>query len=267
VAYVDFILNLAGLLLWLNWRSIRFDPLVKRTPATLMGTLRPASPKKIRRWHLLVFLAGLIFLRAVVYRWITPFWVGKLDLGVIVSPFRSDQFSGMLLFSVLSFILVLGIFYVILLLLSLLEGPDPIHRLVKIPLGRLDGWPRWVKITLPFAGAALCWWLASWGIAKMPPTQRFQAALVVGLESYLVWKYPLGVVLGLHLLNSYIYFGKHPFWNYVNAVAQTILRPLRKIPLRAGRVDFAPVAGITLFFFAAEGAGRGLVWLYARLPF
>lgn len=37
---VDLILNLAGLLLWLNWRSLRFDPLVKRTPATLMGTLR-----------------------------------------------------------------------------------------------------------------------------------------------------------------------------------------------------------------------------------
>ena len=30
MGYVDFILNLAGLLLWLNWRSDRFDPLVKR---------------------------------------------------------------------------------------------------------------------------------------------------------------------------------------------------------------------------------------------
>ena len=44
---VDFILNLAGLLLWLNWRSNRFDPLVRRSPATLMGTLRPAAPKKL----------------------------------------------------------------------------------------------------------------------------------------------------------------------------------------------------------------------------
>ena len=50
---IDFILNLAGLLLWLNWRSNRFDPLVKRMPATLMGTLRPAAPKRLRRWHLL----------------------------------------------------------------------------------------------------------------------------------------------------------------------------------------------------------------------
>ena len=62
---IDFILNLAGLLLWLNWRSIRFDPLAKRRPATLMGTLRPASPQKNQRWHLLVFIAGLLLLRAL----------------------------------------------------------------------------------------------------------------------------------------------------------------------------------------------------------
>ena len=62
---VDFILNLAGLLLWLNWRSIRFDPLAKRTPATLTGTLRPADPHKTRRWHLLAIIAGLLVLRAM----------------------------------------------------------------------------------------------------------------------------------------------------------------------------------------------------------
>ncbi len=79
MSFVDFILNVAGLLLWLNWRSLRFDPLAKRTPATLMGTLRPASPEKLRRWHLLLFIAGLLFVRALIYRWIGPMfgWVGK----------------------------------------------------------------------------------------------------------------------------------------------------------------------------------------------
>jgi hypothetical protein len=43
VAYVDFILNLAALLLWINWRALPFDPLNKRRPATLIGTLRPAG--------------------------------------------------------------------------------------------------------------------------------------------------------------------------------------------------------------------------------
>jgi hypothetical protein len=64
---IDFILNLAGLLLWLNWRSIRFDPLGKRTPATLVGTLRRAEPSRLRRWHLLAVLGGLLLLRALFY--------------------------------------------------------------------------------------------------------------------------------------------------------------------------------------------------------
>ena len=69
------------------------------------------------------------------------------------------------------------------------------------------------------------------------------------------------------LLNSYIYFGKHPFWGYVNAEARTLLSPLRTVPLQAGKADFAPVVGIALVFLAAELAGRGLVLLYEKLPF
>jgi uncharacterized protein YggT (Ycf19 family) len=274
MAYVDFILNLAGLLLWLNWRSIRFDPLAKRTPATLMGTLRPAAPKKLRRWHLLVFLAALLFLRAILYRWIAPFWIGKLDLGVIVTSFRSDWFSGIVFFSFLSFGLALGIFYVGLLFLSLLSGPEPIQSLVKIPLGRVDGWPRWAKILLPLFVTAILWWLASWllvWLQILPPpvsvAQRLEQSLVIGLGSYLVWKFPAGAILALHLLNSYIYFGRHPIWKYINTTAQKILAPLKKIPLRAGKVDFAPVVAIGLVFLAAELVARALNLIYARLPF
>jgi uncharacterized protein YggT (Ycf19 family) len=95
---------------------------------------------------------------------------------------------------------------------------------------------------------------------------RIEQSLVIGLGGYLVWKFLIGALLALHLLNSYIYFGRHPFWNYVNATAQTLLKPLEKIPLRAGKVDFAPVVGIALTFLLAEFAGRGLVLLYAKLP-
>jgi len=268
---VDFILNLAGLLLWLNWRSDRFDPLVKRLPATLMGTLRPATPKKLRRWHLLAFIAALLLLRAVIYWWLGSAvnWTGKLDLGVVVLSFRSDWFLRILLFSFFSFGLTLGIFYAWLLLLSLLAGPDPIHRLVKIPLGRVDGWPRWAKIFLPFVVTAILLWLASW-LQILPPASpayRFQQSLVIAAGSYLLWKFPLGTILLLHLLNSYIYFGKHPFWKYVNATAQTILRPLKNIPLQLGKVDFAPLVALALLFFTAELASRGLISIYARLQF
>jgi uncharacterized protein YggT (Ycf19 family) len=273
---VDFILNLAGLLLWLNWRSIQFDPLVKRTPATLMGTLRPAAPKKLRRWHLFAAIGGLLLLRALFY-WQFGSATGRttsyLDFGATAQGFRHDIFWQALAFSFFSFGRALGIFYLWLLLLSILAGPEPIHQFVKIPLGRVDGWPRWVKIILPFATTAIFWWLAGWVFARLPPQlasslpQRFQAALVIGLESYLVWKFPLGAILALHLLNSYIYFGRHPFWNYLNAVAQKILQPLKPVPLRIGRADFAPVLAIAIIFFTAEGAGYGLFCLYERLPF
>ncbi len=283
MAYVDLILNLACLLLWLNWRSLRFDPLAKRTPATLMGTLRPAAPKKLRPWHLLVFIALLLFLRALIYWWIgsAANWTAKLDLGVTVLPFRSDWFARILVFSFCSFGLTLGIFYLCLLPLSLLAGPEPVHGLVKIPLGWVDDWPRWAKIILPLLVTALSWWLVSWlfcWLKIMPPPQapahRLGQAMIMGLDSYLVWRFPLGGLLLFHLLNSYIYFGKHPFWKYVNLTAQTLLQPLQKLPLRAGRMDFAPLVGIIILFTFANVVENGmktlhlpgLVGLYEKLP-
>jgi uncharacterized protein YggT (Ycf19 family) len=283
MALIDFILNLAGLLLWLNWRSVRFDPLGKRTPATLIGTLRRAEPRRLRRWHLLAALGGLLLLRAGIYWQIgsAANWAGKLDLGITALSFSSNSsgpmlsFLRMLLFSIFSFGLMLGMFYLWLLLLSILAGPEPLpfHRLVRMPLGGIDRWARWAKFLLPLIVTAVFWWLASWLLAWLQVipepgslAHRIEESLVIGLGSYLTWKYLIGVLLVLHLLNSYIYFGKHPFWSYVNAGAQALLSPLRVVPLRAGKVDFAPVVGIALVFLAAELAGRGLVSLYGQLP-
>jgi uncharacterized protein YggT (Ycf19 family) len=282
VDYVDFILNLAGLLLWIKWRSLPFDPFNKRTPATLVGTLRRAAPSHFRRWHLLAAIGLLLVLRAVVYWWIESafrrVWMGKLDLGVTVLLFRSDWFLRILFFSIFSFALALGIFYLWLLLLSLLAGvttkTEPIHRLVRVQMGGIDGWPRWLKIILPLTAVLVFWWLASWLFAwlqiiprPVSAMHRIEESVVVGLGSYIVWKFVATALLVLHLLNMYVYFGKHPLWNYINETAQNLLAPLRKIPLRAGRMDFAPVLGIILIFLAAEMAERGLIRLYARLPF
>ena len=90
--------------------------------------------------------------------------------------------------------------------------------------------------------------------------------MVVGLGIYLGWKFIAAALLVLYLLNTYVYFGRHPFWNYVNGTAPKLLAPLKKIQLRAGRVDFAPVAGIVIIFFAAELVERGLAALNTRLP-
>jgi uncharacterized protein YggT (Ycf19 family) len=264
---IDFILNLAGLLLWLNWRAAKADPLGKSKPATLVGTLRRAEPGSAwARWQLPAVLGSLLLLRALFYWQIGSaiMWTGRLDLGVTVLSFSSNS-SGpmpsllrMAVFSVSSFALMLGIFYSWLTLLSIMGGPMPTHQLVKMQLGKIDGWASWVKSLLPLAITALVWMLASGPFAWMhiipPPVSeahRLGESLVIALGGYLVWKYLIAALLALHLLNSYIYFGKNPFWNYVNATAKKLLQPLEKIPLRVGKADFAPVVGIALVFLLA----------------
>jgi uncharacterized protein YggT (Ycf19 family) len=276
MSLIDFILNLAGLLLWLNWRAAKADPLGKPVPATLIGTLRRSEPGNLRRWHLPAVLGGLLLLRALFY-WqvgsaLRPVWSGTLDLGVIVPSFVSSSFWRILLFSIFSFARLFGIFFLWLLLLSILGGPMPVQRLVKMQLGTIDGWPRWMKCLLPLVVITLLWWLASWllawlGIIPAPvsPARQIAGALVVALGSFLIWKFLIAALLVLHLLNSYVYFGNNPFWNYVNAVAKQLLRPLEKVPLRAGRVDFAPVVGIALVFLLAELARHGLAYIYGQL--
>jgi uncharacterized protein YggT (Ycf19 family) len=270
MSLIDFISNLAGLLLWLNWRAIRFDPLAKTTPATLTGTLRRAAPSRFRRWHLLAALAGLLLLRALLYWQIGSAvnWTATLELGAIAISFRSDFFGRALLFSLCSFAVAMAVTFLWLLFLSLLKRPsaesDALQQLVRAQLGRVDNWPRSVKTVLPLVAAAIAWWLMSWPFARwamvpQPATavQRLEQALVVGLGSYLAWKSLIVAVLLLHVVNSYIYFGNQAFWNYLNGLARRLLAPLRHAPLRVGRVDFAPVLAIVLVFLFANFAEHG----------
>ena len=278
---VNVILNLAGLLLWFNWRSVRFDPLAKSVPATLTGTLRRAEPSRLKRWHPLAALGGLLVLRAILYwqvgsavDWTPAFPLSSLD---ILIPFRSDSAWRMLLFSGLSFGGMLGVCYLWLLLLSLVNGPkaqgDPLQRLVRLQLGHVDRWPWPVKMLLPLLVVLACWYLLSLLLSRLgiiPPaiskTHRLEQAVVVGLASYLSWRYLIGALLALHLVSSYVYLGDQPFWSFVTLTGRNLLTPLRRLPLQLGKVDFAPLVGIALVFFLTELAERGLTALYEHLP-
>jgi uncharacterized protein YggT (Ycf19 family) len=278
MAVVDFILNLAAVLLWLNARSLRFDPLVKTSAASLAGTLRRAEPNRLKAWHFLALLVVVLFCRAWFYGQIGPAvnWTPNLHLGAIAISFRSDMFGRMLLFSLLSFIVTLGVFYLWCLLFSLVNGhaaeADPLQRLVALHLGRVGRWPWPAKLVLPLVLVVLLWFglslvLSRWNL--IPPstsiTQRLEQGLVLGLGAYLTWKFVIAAILVLFLLSSYVYFGNQPFWNFVGATGSNLVRPLRWLPARIGKVDFIPVLEIALVFLASEFAERGLSLLYRRL--
>ena len=276
---IDFILNLAGLLLWLNWRTSGFDPLATATPATLAGTLRRAGNRRFKRWHFPALLGGLLLLRALFYWQIGSAvrWNATLDVGVISLSFRSDLFGLMLAFSILSFLGFLGIFFLWLVLLSILKrrlpNGDSMHRVVRQQLGPLDAWPRWVKAFVPLLAGALLWWLMHWPLvhwgvlpAAISTTHLAEQSVVIGLCAYLPWKLLVAVLFVLDLITTYIYLGNHPLWNYISTMSQTLLSPLRPLPLRVGRVDFAPVVGLVILFAVAALYKWGLDRLYACLP-
>jgi hypothetical protein len=272
MSLLDFILNMAGLLLWLNWRAVA--PLVATPAGTAAFSLpqRPAPPRA--RWLYLAGLLALLALRAVFYWQAGPQldWTPGIPFGPTLLFLRSDFLGRMMLYSALSFGAALGVFYLFLLLLSSIQAPgseaDPAWRLVRLHLGPLGRWPAAVKWVMPLLVMMLLWCLLNpllLQINLVPPVSRWQLlaqGAVIGLAIYFALKFLVMGFLLLHLLNSYVYLGDSAFWNFVNTTALSLLRPLQPLRLRIGRFDLAPAAGVALVALAAEFGRRGLERLY-----
>ncbi len=284
---VHFILNLAALWLWLNWVSFSRDAL-PRTPATqLIATLKKAGPRGLGRWKFLAGIVILLVLRAVIYWQLGPAlkWTPRLDWGFVNLTFRPDDFIQLLVFSVLGFLFILAIFYLWLLLLSVanrsIPDTDPLQKLVRHYFKWLEPWPAWLKLLLPLVLGALLWLALRplFNTLGITPGEKSAAklgeqAVVIGAGGYLAWKYLIAGVLLLHLINSYVFFGNHAVWSFVNATARNLLRPLRWVPSRIGRVDFLPLIGMALLFLTTELIANPPAWppalrpwFYKLLPF
>ena len=274
---LDFILNLVGLLLWFNWRAARFDPLSKSTPATLAGTLRRAEKTSLKSWHLPLGIVSLIMVRALFYNFIySEFgsalnWAGRVDFGVISVPFcgKASSLFTMLLYSIYSFSVTLGVFLMWVLLLSMLKSgameTDSLRQLLRLHLGRVERWTWISKLVLPLLIIVPLWWAGSWLLtywAILPPVSgmlaRIEQASLVGLGSYLAWKYLIIGTLCLYFVSSYIYFGKQPLWQHLDVIARLLLMPLRPLPLRFGKIDFAPIVGAGIILLAAQVVEQGV---------
>jgi uncharacterized protein YggT (Ycf19 family) len=272
---INFILNIVGLLLWLNWRAAEL-PVGGRAGTSLLSTLRPAGPPR-PRYYYWAGLPVLLAARALFY-WQAGqpvHWSPQISLGPTTLSFRSDLPGRMVLFSVLSFGVALGVFYLWLLLLSCVngQGPDagPVQRLVRVWLGRLERWPGAIKLLLPLAVAVPAWCLLHPLLARLnmapanAPGRLLAQGVVIGLAVYLTLQYLVIALLILYLLNSYVYLGEFTLWNFVDVTTRRLLRPLQWLPLRARKIDFAPVLSIILVALAAEFARRGLARLYQQL--
>jgi uncharacterized protein YggT (Ycf19 family) len=278
----NLLLNIAGLLLWLNWRSLHLAPAPERAPAiSLVSTLRKAEqPGRAARWASLAGLVLLLVTRSVLYWHIGSAvnWTPRLELGAINLHFRSDYFLRMLSFSFLSFAVILGGFYAWLLLVSFLNrrvsGDDPFQRLVRLHLGTVERWPSTLKLLLPMILVALLWGLASpvlveLGVAPNPSSawHRWQQALLLGITSLLLWKFLLLGLCSLYLINCYVYLGRSSFWSFVQTTGSNLLWPLRRFPICVGKLDLSPLVAIALVLLLANWVADWLPRVYQQLPF
>lgn len=250
--FLDAILNFAVVLLWLQWRSLRtaHPPLPSKS---LLSLLQPTD-KPMAAARTLVAIAGVILVRGLFYWQIgAPLhWVPNLPVGTVPVPFRSDFFQLMLLYSALAAIHAIVVMYFWLLLLSVVNRRVPdsetFQKWVRLHLGRAERLPLLVKLFLPGILVALAWLglnpFFAW-LNLLPPAKSsahlVEQAAVIGASAYLAWKFPLLIVLLLYTLNSYVYFGAHPFWSFIDATGRNLVRPLSAVRLRLGRFDFSPL--------------------------
>jgi uncharacterized protein YggT (Ycf19 family) len=280
MAWLNLIPDLAALALWLNWLQFRSDPLAKMRPASLAGTLKRAEVAGPKRWKFPVLLAALLLARAWLYVELSGVvnLTLKLQLGFINVPFRADLPLHMVVFSVLSFASVLATFYLWMLLLSAINGSpaaaNPVHELVRLQVKWFERWPASLKLLSPFLLGGLAWvalhpllrWLAVVPANKSAATLLAQGA-VVGVGTYLAWKYLIFGVLLCHLVNTHVYLGSAPVWNYLDVTARNLLSPLRWLPLRAGKVDLLPLLAMAMLIFLARFMQNSPERFYRLLPF
>lgn len=256
---INLLLNLAGLGLWIG--AFAFSRAAARLsrPLTLLSTLRPETSSIHGRLVLLGSLMALLVLRAAVY-WNFSTTGGRppsVDFGTLLIGFRLDLFSDLLAYSLVSFLVFLYLYYLWMVGISLCcRSSDPadsienfLNQQLRFLPSRHVGWKVFISL---FAGAGL--WLAIgsalriFGIGGIPrewpvSTLLLQSPFVAasfGCSFFLV----MAAVLALHLISSYVYFGDHAVWPFVDRTAKVYLSPFRRFPLMFGRFDFAPICGI-----------------------
>lgn len=277
MSLIDFILNIAGLLIWLNWRTARLA--LRHSPGgvTIARNLQRASPEPATGWGPFWLLLAILVGRALFYSFAGPMmnWVPGLDLVAVNLPWRSDSLLKMLLFSFTTFSLMLLGWHSWLLLLSAINqkvtDPDQILRWVRHQLGGLERLPRGLKLLLPGMFVVVFWPIAYkvliWiGIAPPMSTagQLWQSGLVLSAAAWWTWRWVLTGILLAHLLNSYLYLGDHPVWSFCSRTAGNLLYPFRFLTL--GKVDLATLGCLGLLGALWGVVPDQLVLLYRKLP-
>ena len=101
MGFLDLILNITAVFLWINWRMrVVASGSKHRVPEWGVAS-RPVYRPHMKGWKPLLFLLLLLLGRPFLYWEVgtTAHWTAMLKLGAVSIPFRPDQLVSMHLFS------------------------------------------------------------------------------------------------------------------------------------------------------------------------
>ncbi|MGA4644148.1 hypothetical protein [Limisphaera sp. 4302-co] len=274
MAWVDSLLNLVCVLLAVGARAGRDDWDRRRAAATLAGTLRPAAVSRVRTgWTWAA--AGAVWALRTWLDWLAGGWSDwspRVDFGVLTLSFPVlPGWRGlglMAVYTLLSLAVWLTALALWMVLLScagqgVCEG-NPVHAWVRRCVGPLARWPCGLRLVFPMVCVAVLWLaleplLFMLGLLPQPTPWPWRAwqALVMGVGCGRAWVPVVTGLLVLYWLNLYVYFGRHPIWDYVARIGRRWVSPVRWLPLRVARMDFAPVALALLVGWVGSVADHG----------
>lgn len=277
MALLNLLLDLVALVLLLTGMGVGTRMPAQRA-GTLLSNLKLAEGGRGKRWPLFGALLALLLLRPWLYATVAEVsgWVPTWDPLPAMVPFRPDFISRLLLFSLVSFGWTLLQFLAWILFAAALaratREPSSWNRFFHELLGPFSRLPVPLMIVLPALVAALVWMAAAVPLNQLgllPPIRSWQhlalQAALVGAGVWVTGAWMIAGLLFLRLVNSYVYLGTHPFWDFVHQVGGVLLRPIEWVPARFGKLDLTALVAALLAGAAARAGELGLTELYTQL--
>jgi hypothetical protein len=273
MSFVNFLLDLAAVVLWLSFRGVGGAP--SRPAGTLLGNLRPVEPEQKRSWYALLGLAAILLLRPLFLSPIagsvdaTPSW----SPGPVVLVFRSDSWMRLYLYSGVTFFWTWLIFFAHAVLLGVcirgLSELKGLQDLVVSMVGPIGRWPWYVSLPIPMLLGAVGWFGMSrlfFELGVMPQSKAdwhiALQCLSIGLSVWIPCRWVIAGVLLYRMLYGYVYLGEHPVWGFLDVVGRRLQTPISWIPLRLGQMDFGALLAAAIFWGGGEFARLGLIKLF-----
>lgn len=271
---IDFILNLAAWILWVNvWMQLHSPTNIQR-PLTLLGTLIGPTRRLDSVW---IFFGGfllILFIKTLLLHYLgapinTTMSVNFLLLVVYFKTGHLVSIFWMALASFLKFAMMAYIWVWFMSRISPKDNAENITNGLKASLGFLQSRHWMIQVLALFAFGMIGWAFLAVVFGWLGILPAFSSVLhlvwqasFVSISAWLGLYYLIILLMGLHLIHSYVHLGNWEGWDWLDGASEKLLSPLARLPLQWARIDFSPFVVLLLNWLLYHGCDYLILFFY-----